>query len=230
MNKKIKLLIVFLIVVFAVLIVNEFVLFTSIDSERTAGSSASCIMPSLEDVQYFDYVVVGTAESSEWVTYKREVVLSDPENPISELIVIDGEEQGEVVEREFIKTDTVFNLSEVLKGDLSSNEIVISVAGGCDVRRNFCTTSSNTVHLEEGKDYLLFLHKLPKEGFVAPLPITDTFGGFNSCTGIYVVELDSNGNVYEDTVLFLGGTFNDDGEYLNIEVTYKDLVDFLEGQ
>lgn len=217
MKNKIKLLIIFLVVVFAVLIVNEFVLFTSSDNLR-GGVGADCLTPSLENnVHSFDYIVLGTAKSSEWVTYKREVVLSNPQEPISPVEVIDGEVQGEVVSREFIKTDTVFNINQVLKGDISSQDIIISVGGGCNVRRNFCEGSSNSVFLEEGKDYLLFLYKLPKEGFVAPLPITDSYGGFDSCFGVYPIKFDSEGNVPEDTILFL-------------DVTYKDLIEFLEEQ
>jgi hypothetical protein len=213
MNKKIKYLIVFLLVVLLVLVVNEFVLFTSKD--KTQSSFASCAFPSLEAVNYFDYVVLGTAKGSKWVNYTKEVFLSNSNELIYPIEVLNDTVQGKVIERKFIKTHTAFNVRSVLKGDLSSNNITLSIDGGCDVRRNFCQTSSHSVYLEEGQDYLLFLQRIPSENILSPEIYFNTFGGFNFCFGVYPVTLDSQGKLSEDTILFF-------------DVTYKDLIDFLE--
>jgi hypothetical protein len=208
LNKRLFwiLLIVILLIVI-LLIANEFILFSF--SKTSQNNFDSCLLTPLEElINNSELIVVATAKDSKWVTHKYK---SYPE--------IDLETQksiGKPKIKNIINTQTTLIVLDIIKGVYSDQEIFVNVAGGCDIRKNYCVNIADNVKLEKGITYLLFFKK-PDDNGVYML---------NSCDRTFKIELDEQKNII-DKVLVSEALQDENGLVIRKEYTFQDLIDLI---
>lgn len=166
MRKKSKILLAVFLIIVALLIINEFVLFPIFPSSIASASCAAEVYlfdpqlgghyPSLMEAEL---VLTGIAgEDSRWVT--------DPATGM-------------------IETHSEVTIDDIIAGVYDGEEITVSYIGGCDIRLNLCMSTSVTMSLGSGTKQLLFLSDKNKDG---------AYSGFSICGGGYRIVLDDEDN------------------------------------
>ena len=175
MEKKYKILISVLIVIGIFLVINEFVIFPIFPKRILSASCAQAQFSEL--IERSDLIVTGVAVDSKWIT--RELKISGAEPPPGE-----PRTKSATKKIEQIFTDSTIVIDDAIKGSYNQNKIVVTQSGGCNIRLNYCVTTSIFSEFEDGKKYLLFLSN-PNEKSV--------YDGFSGCGGKYEIRTDSSG-------------------------------------
>ena len=182
METKYKILIGVLIVIGTLLVINEFVLFPIFPSRV---SSASCALTQLSELtDRSKLIITGVAGESEWVT--REIEVGEAAPPPGEKSIETGKRKIKQ-----IFTDTTIDIDTVIKGNYNKEKIFATQLGGCNVRLNYCSTTSVFSEFVKGKEYLLFLSNQYEEDIY----------GFSGCGGKYEIRTDSSGEEIVDCYL-----------------------------
>ena len=161
-----------LIVIAALLVLNEFVLFPIFPSVTTVASCSETSFYFLKSLE--GLIIIGQPISEKWV--KREIM--------TQIGILPGSGKTSKV----IFTDTDILIERIIKGNYNRDKVKVTQMGGCDIRRNICMRSSIESKFEKGKRYLLFLSVQYDDG---------TYGGISACAGKYEVKRANNEDVVE---------------------------------